>query len=160
MIRLTIVSGGQTGVDRGALAAALDRGVPCGGWCPAGRQAEDGTVPAIYPVSSLPGADYEVRTRKNVEDSDGTAIIFDGELEGGTRFTARLCDATSKPHVLIDTHALSPTEAAETLAAFLTENDIRILNVAGPRASKWPGAHEYTRALLTGVLGKLGTAAS
>ena len=39
-----IVSGGQTGVDRGALDAALAAGFPCGGWCPADRRAEDGSI--------------------------------------------------------------------------------------------------------------------
>jgi hypothetical protein len=51
-----IVSGGQTGVDRGALDAALAAGFPCGGWCPADRRAEDGPIPQRYPLTPLPGA--------------------------------------------------------------------------------------------------------
>jgi hypothetical protein len=66
-----IVSGGQTGVDRGALDAALAANFPCGGWCPGNRRAEDGTIPARYPVSPLLGAGYRQRTRQNVIDSDG-----------------------------------------------------------------------------------------
>jgi Circularly permutated YpsA SLOG family len=37
-----IVSGGQTGVHRAALDAALAAGFPCGGWVPGDRMAEDG----------------------------------------------------------------------------------------------------------------------
>ena len=70
-----IVSGGQTGVDRGALDAALDAGFDCGGWCPRGRLAEDGEIPARYRMAELAGAGYEKRTLKNVLDSDGTAIL-------------------------------------------------------------------------------------
>ena len=70
-----IVSGGQTGVDRGALDAALPRGFPCGGYCPAGRRAEDGRIPARYPLEELSSPHYQVRTRRNVEESDGTLII-------------------------------------------------------------------------------------
>ena len=41
-----IISGGQTGVDRAALDVALELGLPCGGWCPKGRRAEEGPVHA------------------------------------------------------------------------------------------------------------------
>ncbi|RTR01064.1 hypothetical protein EKG36_14450 [Halomonas nitroreducens] len=46
-----IISGGQSGVDRAALDAALAAGFPCGGWCPADRRAEDGPIPERYPVT-------------------------------------------------------------------------------------------------------------
>ena len=59
---LKIVSGGQTGVDQGALAAALATGTACGGWCPEGRRSEEGPIPAIYPVAELSGAGYRERT--------------------------------------------------------------------------------------------------
>jgi hypothetical protein len=69
---LKIISGGQTGVDRGALDAALAVHFPCGGRCPAGRKAEDGTIPENYPVTALRRGGYRARTLKNVQDSDGT----------------------------------------------------------------------------------------
>jgi hypothetical protein len=58
-----LVSGGQTGVDRAALDAALELGVPCGGWCPKGRKAEDGTIPARYPLAETPSGGYSRRTK-------------------------------------------------------------------------------------------------
>ena len=82
-----IVSGGQTGVDRAALDAALAMGVEAGGWCPEGRTAEDGIIPDRYPVIGLPGAGYPERTRQNVIDSDGTLIIYFGFPAGGTELT-------------------------------------------------------------------------
>jgi hypothetical protein len=74
------------------LDAALELGFPCGGWCPHGRQAEDGVIPARYPVVVLPGAGYRQRTRQNVEDSDATVILAPGELSGGTALTKRFCE--------------------------------------------------------------------
>jgi hypothetical protein len=45
---LKIISGGQTGADRAALDWAIEHGIPHGGWCPAGRKAEDGTIDPRY----------------------------------------------------------------------------------------------------------------
>ena len=70
-----IISGGQTGVDRAALDAAMELGLSCGGWCPKGRHAEDGVIPSRYPLQETPTADYAQRTHWNVRDSDGTVIL-------------------------------------------------------------------------------------
>ena len=153
--RLKLVSGGQTGVDQGALAAALHCGAPCGGWCPEGRRSEDGAIPAAYPVRELPGAGYAQRTLQNVRDSDGTALVFAGVLEGGTRLTRSCCIEVSKPCLMIDAAVMTPTDAVDALVRFVARHRIETLNVAGPRASRWPEAHDYARRLLTAVLTRL-----
>ena len=152
---IKVVSGGQTGVDQGALAGALATGTACGGWCPEGRRSEEGPIPAMYPVAELPGAGYRERTLRNVLDSDGTAIIHDGELEGGTRLTWVFCEQRGRPSVLIDASALSRDQAVDTLFEFVTGNGLAVLNVAGPRASKWPGAFEYAQASVAGMSERL-----
>ena len=63
-----IVSGGQTGVDRAALDAALAFGIACGGWVPRGRRAEDGRLPERYPMRETRSRAYAERTRLNVRD--------------------------------------------------------------------------------------------
>src|SRR5512132_1315628 len=85
-----IVSGGQTGVDRAALDAAMAFGLACGGWVPRGRRAEDGAVPPRYPMRETRGYTYAERTRRNVRDSDGTLILTRGRPTGGTALTGRL----------------------------------------------------------------------
>lgn len=149
---LTIVSGGQTGVDRAALDAALEHNIPCGGWCPAGRIAEDGALPARYPLRELEGGGYIERTRANVVDSDGTAIIYAGVLEGGTERTMHFCVEHGRPYVLIDSDATAVEAAAVRVAQFIRRHHIAILNVAGPRASKQPQIYAYAHAVVSRLL--------
>src|SRR4051794_11040714 len=97
-----LVSGGQTGVDRAALDVALDLGIPCGGWCPRGRKAEDGVIPDCYPLTETSSGDYSQRTRWNIRDSDGTLILTQGEPTGGTLLTVQVCRSTAKPYLVVD----------------------------------------------------------
>lgn len=147
-----IISGGQTGTDRGALDAALDAGFPCGGWCPAGRKAEDGPVPDRYPVVELPGATYGQRTRRNVLDSDGTLILYSGNITGGTLKTRRLCAHLRKPALALDATTMHPEEASAQAKAFIHQHGIKTLNVAGPRASGAPAAHAFAYATVARLL--------
>ena len=101
MIR-TLVSGGQTGVDRAALDVALERGLPIGGWCPSGRRAEDGPLAPRYGLRETPLADYAQRTLWNVRDSDGTLVLTAGPPRGGTALTVEEAGRQGKPVLVID----------------------------------------------------------
>jgi hypothetical protein len=145
---MKIVSGGQTGVDRAALGVALRHGIESGGWCPTGRLDEFGRIPDRYPVKELENGGFTERTLQNVKDSDGTVIIYPGKLSGGTEQTLHFCVEQRRPHKLIDASKISVEKAARMIADFVCENNIDILNVAGPRASEWPRGHDYaSRAL-------------
>jgi hypothetical protein len=143
-----IVSGGQTGADRAALDWAIARGIPHGGWCPRGRKAEDGEIPRRYRLKETPSESYLERTEWNVRDSDGTVILsLTTTLTGGSRRTAELAGQYGKPwlHLAQDEDR---GDAGERLLRFVREHDIRILNVAGPRASTEPAVGEFVRAIL------------
>lgn len=144
-----IVSGGQTGVDRAALDVAIAMGIPHGGWCPAGRLAEDGRIPSQYELTESRSADYASRTADNVRDSDGTLILYRGRLSGGTELTRRLARRLEKPYLLVD---LADPPDRQTVLVWLEQHGVQDLNVAGPRESTWPGiaatVRQYLRELL------------
>lgn len=128
-----IVSGGQTGTDRAALDWAIAHQVPHGGWCPDGRKAEDGLIPSRYQLNELPGGGYRQRTKANVRDSDATLIISIGmELSGGSLATAKFADELGKPWL----HLSKASSWKTRLQEWVDQHRIKILNVAGPRASK------------------------
>ena len=85
-----VISGGQSGVDRAALDVAIELGIPHGGWCPAGRRSEDGTIAPIYQLQETNSRNYAKRTEKNVLDSCGTLILYRHAISGGTALTQRL----------------------------------------------------------------------
>lgn len=151
-MNLKIVSGGQTGVDRAALEWALEHGFPHGGWCPKGRMAEDGIIPPQFQLTETSSDKYPVRTRRNVRDSGGTVIFSQEEsLTRGTLKTAKIAKEIGKP-LLHLVASLGVNEAATSLSKFIRENEIRVLNVAGPRASKEPDIGVFVKAVLTRAL--------
>ena len=146
-----IVSGGQTGVDRAALDVAIELGIPHGGWCPRGRLAEDGSIPAKYQLAETESPAYRVRTERNVLDSDATLILYRSQLGGGTELTLRLAKRHAKAWMLVD---LADPPDKEAVRQWLKHAGAAVLNVAGPRESQAPGigkqAADYLRRLFVG----------
>jgi hypothetical protein len=145
-----IISGGQTGADRAALDFAIAYQIPHGGWCPKGRLAEDGVIDEKYMLWETETDVFAERTEQNVEDSDGTAIFsIEEELTGGTLDTLEIAKKHNRPFV----HICKSNKDPETvLKTFIDQNNIRILNVAGPRESKEPGIGEFVISVLSRVL--------
>ncbi len=144
-----VVSGGQTGVDRAALDAALALGVPCGGWCPRGRRSEEGSIPEVYPLRETAGAAYPERTERNVCDSDGTLVLTRRAPRGGTALTVALARRMGRPFLVV---RLGSPAALANVRDWIAHERIRVLNVAGPRESEEPGIHDQTVSFLTELL--------
>jgi hypothetical protein len=163
-----IVSGGQTGVDRGALEAALEfqrtthkssdddsdtgrRSIEIGGWCPKGRRAEDGVISDKYPlIETELSTEYHVRTEWNVRDSDGTCILIQAAcMDAGTRLTLDLTEKYRKPCLV--SH-MSDAYCVQNIHNWIISNQIRVLNIAGPRESSCPGIGIVAKAVISELL--------
>lgn len=145
-----VISGGQTGVDRAALDAAIDLGIEHGGWCPRGRRAEDGRIDDRYQLTETDSIDYAVRTEKNVLESDGTLLLYRERLQRGTLLTHQLAKRHGKP---LHRVRLDRPISIDRVVRWLSENSIRVLNVAGPRASSQadigPQAYELMKKIFS-----------
>jgi len=147
-----IISGGQTGADRAALDVAIQFDISHGGWIPKGRKTEDGTLPEKYQLQEMPTSSYPKRTEQNVIDSDGTLIFSHGKLTGGSALTMMLAKKHNRPCLQIDFMKTNGFEAARAINSWIKEHGIKILNVAGARASKDPEIYNATYKALQATL--------
>ncbi|NCB40573.1 MAG: hypothetical protein EOM80_17575 [Erysipelotrichia bacterium] len=146
-----LISGGQTGVDRSALDFAMLACIHCSGWCPLGRRAEDGVIPAKYSLIETSSPLYQHRTRLNVKDSDATLIFTDGGCSRGTALTVKCCQLMQKPYLTIFVSDFSDSLRLNILQ-WLQKFKPEILNIAGPRLSECPAARKYVFNILAELL--------
>ncbi len=143
-----IISGGQTGADRGGLDAAIELGIPHGGWCPKGRLAEDGRIPDKYKLEEMSSKDYLKRTEQNVIDSGATLIFTYGKPTGGSKRTVEFAKKHGRPYLCVDLQ-----ESLEDIKSRIKEwlegfgREV-VLNVAGSRESKAAGIEKKVKELL------------
>lgn len=143
-----IISGGQTGADRAALDAAIQVGIPHGGWLPRGRKTEDGPLSSNYALLEMDSPSYKKRTEKNVIESDATLIISFGSLTGGSALTESFTIKHNRPCLVLDLHEITMDDAAYATEKWLRKLDIAVLNVAGPRASGQPFIYNAAKKIL------------
>ena len=155
-----IFSGGQTGVDRGALEAALQCGIAIGGWCPPNRKAEDGRIPDFFPlketptVCSLKAPDVprSLRTEWNVRDADATLILTpkpEQEIDPGTQWTKICCQFMNKPFLISNPYE---GHAIHEIVYWLQRIKPNVLNIAGPSETRFSGIQHVTKSLVEKVL--------
>jgi hypothetical protein len=152
---MKIISGGQTGVDRAALDAAIENNIPHGGWCPKGRLSESGLIPSLYQLKETPSEEYAQRTTWNIRDSDGTLIFVPSlplKVTDGTLLTIEEVKKQNKPYLIID---LSDRAEVDGIVYWVKSNQVKTLNIAGPRESQSPGIYSASYRLMNELCSQL-----
>lgn len=147
-----IISGGQTGADQAALDLAIKLNIEHGGWIPKGRKTEAGSLDEKYRLKEMDTDDYRDRTKQNIVDSDGTVIISRGPLTGGSKLTQSYARVIGRPNCFLNLSTHEEFEASVILKSFIMENQIRVLNVAGPRISGQPWIYQDVRTVLEAAI--------
>ena len=150
---VTVVSGGQTGVDRAALDAAIGAKLPYRGWCPKGGWAEDYSDPpgvrARYPnLKDTPNAKPAQRTEWNVRDSDALLVLVDGRglsVSKGSGLAIETAQALGKPYSVVD---IESPDAWSQVKDFLAPSDAKAICIGGPRESEAPGIYDTAKSVL------------
>jgi predicted Rossmann fold nucleotide-binding protein DprA/Smf involved in DNA uptake len=142
---LIVISGGQTGLDRAAMDAALEAGISIKAYCPKGRLAEDGTIDLKYPLTEIHSVSYHKRTRRNVALADSVLILVKSTPDAGTALTIRLAKKLQKPLKII--HLNQNKKAKEKIQEFL-ENPFHKILIAGSRESNESGIYKQAYPLL------------
>lgn len=142
-------------MDRAALDAAICNGLDIAGWCPKGRIDENGIIPDKYAVLTeatgifaSESENYNFRTRRNIEDSDGTLVLVPAlplpqTIKDGTILTLQHARFCKKPLLIL---ALNQPVVKNytSLTEWLRHNGIKALNIAGPRESSEPGIYHLS----------------
>jgi len=124
-----IISGGQTGADQFGLEVGQELGIETGGTAPPGFKTTKGSQKEKLKGFGLVEGEsdskiYPKRTKKNVQDSDGT-VLFGNPKSKGSSLTIKTASKQNKPIIV------NPT--VDELSSWLSENNIETLNVAGNR---------------------------
>jgi hypothetical protein len=150
-MNLTIISGGQTGADQGALMAAREFGIPTGGFIIKDYMTERGSMPELarYGLTCLDTTDYVQRTALNTQSSDIT-FWFGTEDTRGFLATQRECKKAGKP--FINATAMTPDIIAKYLVKMSDGHNKYIINIAGNRESSSPGIQDQVYITIKQVL--------
>ena len=139
------------GASQGALDAAIKLGIPHGGGIQKGPMTKINLLPGKYKLPEMPTTSYSKQAEQNVIDSDGTLILSHGKLTGGSKLTQECAAKHNRPFIHVDLYNTSAFEAGLKIAAWIKQDNIETLNVAGPRASKDPEIYQKTRDIIESV---------
>jgi hypothetical protein len=130
-----IVSGGQTGVDQAALNIAGQLQYECSGIIPKDRATASGPLDLKFPMIENHSSNVDDRTQHNFTGADGTLALHKTDEVDGTALTIIGPIKVGRPLFVANLNEKVTDTLVETFADWIKSNNIRCLNIGGPRHS-------------------------
>jgi hypothetical protein len=143
-----IISGGQSGAEKAALDTAKKFNLDHGGSLIFGKKSEHDSFSEVYQLNDIETENRSKKIEQNIIDSDATLIISHGLLTGLSLITQKIASRLNKSWCHIDLMEMDEFEGAVILHEFIDDNDIEVLNVAGPNASQDPFIYRSVKSII------------
>ncbi len=146
-----IVSGGQPGVERAALDAAIKLNLPHSGWTYQTRKTDEGVIPDKYNVKELPQAGFSERIEKNVTDSDATLIITHGSLTFGLKMVREHAEKHKRPYLHVDLNENPLNKASALIRKWMLNNDLGAVYITGSKSAGGTNISQEVIQIIEGI---------
>jgi len=129
-----IISGGQPGVERSALDAAIKLNIPHGGWTYRTRKTDEGIIPDKYSVKESPDVGFSDRIEKNVLESDATVILTHGSLTIGLKIVKEYAEKHNRPYLHVDLNENPLNLASALIRKWMMNNQLEAIYFTGSKS--------------------------
>lgn len=159
-MKIRIISGGQTGADKGGLLGAHDLGIETGGYAPLGWRTENGPDLSLkkFGLIEAGSSDYKSRTRMNARDSHLT-LWFGAKNTPGFKCTRSACNEAGVIFKIVDLLLLDRVGSIHRvrviIRSLMKQYDDVVINVAGNRESKNPGIQRRVRRCIRSIFSEI-----
>jgi hypothetical protein len=146
-----IISGGQPGVERAALDAAVKLNIPHSGWTYKSRRTDEGILPDKYNVKESANAGFSERIEKNVLDSDATAIITHGSLTIGLKIVRDFAEKHNRPYLHVDLNENPLNKAAALIRKWMINNELEAIYFTGLKSTEGSNITQEVIKIIEGI---------
>ncbi len=146
-----IISGGQPGVERAALDAAIKLNIPHKGWTYKTRRTDEGILPDKYRVKESEGVGFSDRIEKNVLASDATAVLTHGSLTIGLKIVKDFAEKHNRPYLHVDLNENPLNSASALIRKWMINNQLESIYFTGSKSTDSTHLHQEVIRIIEGI---------
>ncbi len=146
-----IISGGQPGVERAALDAAIKLNIPHSGWTYKTRRTDEGIIPDKYRVKESANISFSGRREINVLDSDATAVLTHGSLTIGLKIVKDYAEKHSRPYLHVDLNENPLNLASALIRKWMINNQLEAIYFTGSKSAGDSNTNQEVIQIIEGI---------